>query len=157
MTSSHTTHFLSEVEDLSAEIPVGKLAYLQERTRNNLYHFVLSKFLESEATRGLTKAQLARRIHCDPAQLNRLLGAPGNWTIDTISDLLAGIAAEELNPDSSSLIVPEQRNYTGPDWLRVLPIEATTTTTNVHGIDLVSANDTWTGSRPTTDVELSDS
>src|SRR5947209_2537173 len=39
-----------------------------------------------------------------PEVITRLLGAPGNWTLETISDLLLGIAGEELEPTSSSLL-----------------------------------------------------
>jgi len=107
------THSLSEVVATSGPIPEGKLAYLQERQRNNLYSFILKKFLE----RGISKADLARRINYDPARITRLLGAPGNWTLDTISDLLVGVAGEELVPASRSLQNISPQNYM-PEWLR---------------------------------------
>lgn len=112
MTTYPPEHFLFEISDPGAPIPTGKLAYLQERLRNNLYSFVVAKFVEHQKT-GLTKAVLARRIGCDPGRLSKLLGAPGNWTIGTISDLLVGIGAEELVLDSESLIGRQPRNYTG--------------------------------------------
>ncbi len=95
MTTYRRTHFLFEIADPDAPIPAGKLEYLQERLRNNLYNFIVSKFLERHENYGLTQAALARRIGCDPGRLSKLLGAPGNWTIGTISDLLVGISAEE--------------------------------------------------------------
>lgn len=100
--NTQPTPLLSEFEQ-GLPIPEGELAYFRERTRNRLYNFVVSKFLEREAADNLTKADLARRINQRPERVNRLLGAPENWTIDTISDLLVGIAAEELDPASSSL------------------------------------------------------
>lgn len=112
MTTSRQTSFLSEIASENSRIPEGKLAFLQERLRNNLYDLVITKFLERE-TGGFTKAQLSRRIGYDPARISRLLGAPGNWTIATVSDLLVGIAAEELIPASESLIDRPVRNYTG--------------------------------------------
>ena len=84
-------------------IPHGTLAYLRERTRNQLFELVIAKFIEAQA-KGLTKARLARRIHRSRQRINDLLGAPGNWTIDTVSDLLAGIAGEELTPSSSKIV-----------------------------------------------------
>jgi hypothetical protein len=42
----------------------------------------------------ISKADLARRIGRKPEQISRWLGAAGNWTIDTVSDLLLGMSAE---------------------------------------------------------------
>jgi len=107
--------FLSEI--ISGErIPPGKLAFFQARTRNRLYDFVMGKFAEREAA-GLTRAELARRIGKKPEQISRLLGAPGNWTTDTASDLLLGIAGEELNFSSSSLANRKPVNFTARDSL----------------------------------------
>ena len=99
--------------DLTSDdaIPYGHLAYLQERTRNQLFQFILKKFIEAEA-RGLTKAKLARRMHRSPEVITRLLGSPGNWTISTISDLLAGIADEELTPSAVKIIGYPRRTKT---------------------------------------------
>lgn len=104
--------------DLASDdaIPHGRLAYLQARTRNQLFEFILSKFLKAEAG-GLTKAKLARRIHRSPEVITRLLGSPGNWTISTISDLLVGIADEELAPQSVKIMGHPRRNHNKPDWL----------------------------------------
>ena len=84
-------------------IPHRTLAYLQERTRNQLFELVLAKFIEAGA-KGLTQAKLARRIHRSRQNVSGLLGAPGNWTIDTVSDLLAGIAGEELASSSNKVV-----------------------------------------------------
>jgi len=65
-----------------------------------MYSFVVEKFLEQERNSGLTKAALARRLGKSPDRISRLLGAPGNWTIETVSELLLGIAGEELIPHS---------------------------------------------------------
>ena len=117
VTTSQPTHFLFEMQSGDGPIPPGKLAYFQERLRNNIYHFVLTKFLEKERE-GLTKALVARRLGSDPAIVSRLLGAPGNWTLDTISNLLLGIAAEELEPASVSILNRAARNFVAPEWLK---------------------------------------
>ena len=119
MTSFQRENFWSDIADLEARIPEGKREYLRERLRNELYDFVLGKFLEQRNERGLTKAQLARRIGYDPAQLNRLLGAPGNWTLSTVSDLLAGIAGETLVPVSGALPGEKLRNASTGDLLNL--------------------------------------
>jgi hypothetical protein len=91
-------------------IPLEKRAYFHARLRNRIYSFVLKKFTEKEKSEGLTKAELARRIGRKPEIITRLLGAPGNWTLETISDLLLGIAGEELDMTSSSLLNRIPRN-----------------------------------------------
>lgn len=112
MTSSLPTTFLSEIAEGDHVISENTLAYLQERAKMRLYDYIVRKFLEREED-GLTRAQLARRIGKSPEIVTRLLGAPGNWTIETVADLLVGIASEELKPDSESLIDRPKRNYAG--------------------------------------------
>lgn len=93
MTISQQTSFLSEI--LKGDpIPVGKLAYFRERLRNRLYEFVAREFLERQEREGLTRADVARRIRRRPEQVTRWLGAPGNWTLDTLSDLMLALALE---------------------------------------------------------------
>lgn len=116
MTSSQREQFWVEIEDLSSNIPIGKLEYMRERLRNDLYDFVFGKFLEEHEARGLTKADLARRLNRDPGQLNRLLGAPGNWTLGMVSDLLVGISGEALTPQSTKVPGPP-RNFAAHELL----------------------------------------
>lgn len=103
MTTSGKNTYLQEI--VSGEpIPKGKLAYFRGRLKYRLYNLVIEKFADMEKSQGLTKAELARRIGCKPEQITRRLGAPGNWTLDTVSDLLLGIAGEELVIDSRPLL-----------------------------------------------------
>jgi hypothetical protein len=112
----YQTRFLSELEagHDGPQIPLAKRAYFQERLRGRIFEFILGKFLQEQKT-GLNQAKLARRIGKTPDVINRWLGAPSNLTIDTISDLLLGIAAEELNPASSSLLGRAAVNYSHLD------------------------------------------
>lgn len=114
--STYQTHFLSEIRS-GEPIPEGKLAYLRERTKNRIYNYILKRFLQKESEEGFTRAELARRIGRRPEVITRILGAPGNWTLDTVSDLLVGICAEELEPCSAPLLDRSPRNYMGPDWI----------------------------------------
>jgi hypothetical protein len=91
-------------------IPVGKRAYFQERLRIRIFNFLLGKFLQAQK-QGLNKNILAKRIDRSPEVINRWLGAPSNLTLDSISDLLLGIAAEELEPASSSPLSQVANNY----------------------------------------------
>jgi len=84
---------LSEIAE-GAPIPAATLAYFQERLRNRLHQLVLREFVRQEGANGLTKAALALRLGKRPEQITRWLGAPGNWTLDTVSDLLLGMGLE---------------------------------------------------------------
>ncbi|MFA4994672.1 MAG: hypothetical protein WC521_05145 [Bdellovibrionales bacterium] len=97
------TSFLSEILDEKAEIPEGKLAYFRERLRHRLYDFIVSGFLEKERNNRLTRSDLARRIHKSREQITRWLASPGNWEIDTISDLTLAIFCGELKELSAPL------------------------------------------------------
>jgi transcriptional regulator with XRE-family HTH domain len=108
-------HFLSEIEQ-GERIPAGKLAYLAERARNRFYDFILGKF-EAAERKGFTQAELAKRIGKTPPQINRMLGAPGNWTIETICALLVGICGEEIEPASRTLLGRSERNMQKPEWM----------------------------------------
>lgn len=98
-------------------IPEAKRAYFQARLRNRLFNFIVEKFLR-EQQRGLTKAALARRIGKTPDVVNRWLGAPSNLTLDTVSDLLLGISAEELKPETSLLLNQRPPNFLHADWIK---------------------------------------
>jgi len=106
------------------EIPSPTRAYFQQRLRNRIFNFLLEKFAAAQKD-GLTKAALARRIGKSPEVINRWLGIPSNLTIDSVSDLLLGIMAEELEPQASSPLRAVQHNYSHFEELRfsVLPSE----------------------------------
>jgi hypothetical protein len=118
MPTSQIPSMLSELAT-GLPIPLEKRAYFHARVLNNFYQFVLQKFLEEERAGRLTKAELARRIERRPEVVSRLLGAPGNWGLETATDLLLGIAAEELKPASSPLLGRSPRNYDHWESLKV--------------------------------------
>ena len=93
------------------------LGYLNERVRNSFYDYVLRRFHAAAERDGLTKARLAKRLGIAPARVTRLLGAPGNWTLDTVSELLVGICREELRPQSESYLERAPRNFQSNDML----------------------------------------
>ena len=95
-----TSQIPSMLSELAAglPIPLEKRAYFHARVLNSFYQFVIQKFLEEERAGRLTKAELARRIERRPEVVSRLLGAPGNWGLETATDLLLGICGEECSP-----------------------------------------------------------
>ena len=70
------------------------LGYFRARLKNGLHQLVLTEFLKLVANKGFSRADLARRIGKRPEQITRLLGAPGNWELDTVSDLLLAMGYE---------------------------------------------------------------
>jgi hypothetical protein len=128
------TQFLAEIADPLAPIPQGKLAYFETRVRHAFYDYVISKFREKEKE-GLTKAALARRIGRDAALVNRYLATPNNWTIDTATILLLGIAAEELQPSSTPVAGRAPQNF-DPYIAADQPFASAAPTTFRHGATL---------------------
>lgn len=92
------------------QIPEATRIYFQERLKNRFFEFLLGRFLEQQK-HGLTKAKLARRIGKTPDIVNRWLAAPSNLTLETASDLLLGIKAEELEMGATSLLDRQPTNY----------------------------------------------
>ncbi len=90
MTTSQQTTSLSNPHG-NARIPVGTFGYFRSRNRNRIYDLVLGEFVRS----GISQADLAQRMGRTPEVVCRWLGTPGNWTVDTISDLLFAIGGGE--------------------------------------------------------------
>ncbi len=112
MNTSLKKPFLSEVFD-GEKIPLGTLSYFRERFRDRLYDLVMEEFLKQDAESGLTRAEVARRIGRRPEQITRWFGAPGNWTLETVSDLLLAVAKSEPNVTLMPLQGRAVRNYRG--------------------------------------------
>ena len=112
MTTSRKTSSLSRPKD-DERIPLATVGYFRARNRNKAYDAIVREFLAS----GVTKATIARRLGKRPEVVGRLLGAPGNWTLDTVSDLLLAISGSEVDYDISSPFDRPQRNYESPDWI----------------------------------------
>lgn len=97
-----------------------------------MYELVVSEFQKSR----ITKATLARRLGKRPEIISRLLGAPGNWTLNTVSDLLFAISGGEPEYGVRHPLREPPRNYIEPEWATALSLEArrtpTTTTTTAE-------------------------
>ena len=82
--------FLTPPRD-GQKTPFVTLAYFRQRQRDRLFDLVHAEFRKS----GLTQAELALRMGRRPELISRMLGAPGNWRLDTVSDLLFAISSDE--------------------------------------------------------------
>jgi hypothetical protein len=68
--------------------------YYRQRNKNRLFEKIVLLFAEEAERNGVTKKQIAERLKSDPAQITRWLSAPGNLTLDSISDILLALGAE---------------------------------------------------------------
>lgn len=135
MSTSAKPHFLSEILE-GKPIPKGKLAFFQERFRDHLYELVVSEFLKREQTGALTKAAVAQRLGKDPSQITRWLGAPGNWELDTVSDLLLAIAQAEpaisLTPLAAKAVSVARADLNSPLTRSTVPPTPTYTVKSIN-------------------------
>jgi hypothetical protein len=115
-----TSQKISLASELESHLPLSEKtkAYFRERIRNQFYNLVAQEYIRERDTNSLTQAHVARRLGRSPVQINRWLGTPGNWTLDTISDLLLAISGSELHPTCSKVQVASKRNDLGPEWLQ---------------------------------------
>lgn len=110
MNTSRKNPFLSTILD-GEVIPLGTLSYFRERFRDRLYDLVMEEFLKQDAEAGLTRAEVARRIGRRPEQITRWFSAPGNWTLETVSDLLLAVARSEVDVTLMPLKGRAVRNF----------------------------------------------
>lgn len=87
--------------------------YFRARLRTRLYDLIARKYAEKRRTGEISQRGLAQRIRRRPEVINRLLAGPGNWTLDTVSDLLLGIGPEELDMSASPILGRAARNESG--------------------------------------------
>ena len=143
MISSQRKSILYEVLRGEA-IPSRTLTYFRRRLSNRLHSLVLEEFARLEAEKKINKAELARRIGRAPELITRWLGGPGNWTTDTLSDLMLGMGCEpdltvkhlkqaserKETPATLRLITSAQPHATGEEPVLVKQLDAMKQTTS---------------------------
>jgi hypothetical protein len=73
------------------EIAIGTLAYFRSRLKRRFYDLIIETFEKS----GLTQVSLAKRLGLGPDRICRVLGGPGNLTLETVSDILFAMGGAE--------------------------------------------------------------
>jgi hypothetical protein len=123
MTISLVTSYQFNLADRD-RINIGVLAYMRERNRGHVYNIVIGEFERS----GISKAVLASRLGKAPEVISRWLGAPGNWTMDTVSDLLFAMSGAEPQYAINYPLAQQNINLTEPtpihgqqDFLEAVP------------------------------------
>lgn len=94
------------------DIPSSDLAYVKTRNRLDAFNVVSDEFRRSR----LSKKELARRLKMDPGRLTKLLGAPGNWTLDTAAILLWAMSGARIVYTRDYPLAKPRRNDTKPPF-----------------------------------------
>lgn len=87
MTTSLSEQLKSVVSLEDGPIPPGVLGYFDGASKDEAFDLILSLFQRLAKEKGITRAFLARRTGKSPEQITRLLSAPGNWTLETYTQL----------------------------------------------------------------------
>lgn len=101
------------------------LFYYRQRTKNRMHDLVLGRIAElADQGRPITRREIGEAIGRHPEQISRWLASPGNWTLETVSDLLLALGMEldadaapiecELRQDSASETCHVHLGSTGP-------------------------------------------
>lgn len=97
----------------SAPISATTKAYFRARNQHRAHALVIDAFARS----GITQAQLARRCRKRPEVISRILGEPGNWTLNTFSDIIFAISGGEPAYSIEHPLDAPPRNQDAPAWL----------------------------------------
>jgi hypothetical protein len=135
MSTSPTTFALSKPSGREP-IPNGVLEYFRTRNRMRVFSLVQREFEKQ----NITQSELAARINKGTDRVCHLLGAPGNWTLDTVSDLLFAMSGAEVDYQARYPLDLMPRNMTAPEWL--INFEPTQKNINQTSVSLVDARQT---------------
>ena len=76
---------ITSLED--TQISPVLFGYFHSTVRNEAHDELTRIFKEENERHGVTRAFLGRRIGKSPEQITRWMGSPGNWTLDTLTNL----------------------------------------------------------------------
>ena len=111
ITSKKTTTMYKPID--GEKIPDWTVSYFRQRNKNRVHSLILSELKKA----GVSQAELARRLGKKPDVICRWIGAAGNWTLDTVSDLLFAINGNEVDYSTCDPFHKIIRNYKGPEWV----------------------------------------
>lgn len=94
------------------KVPEGTLGFVKSKLRNDLYNLIVAAFRRS----GLTQAELALRLGKRPEIISRNLGAPGNYTIDTVAEMLFAINGNFVAASENDAL-SKSKDFDMPAWL----------------------------------------
>lgn len=79
---------------MSEQIPKAALKYAALSLQADVYRVLVYTFAKKAATDGLTLDIMAARLGWKVAKLEKLFAAPGDWTLDIISDIALSMECE---------------------------------------------------------------
>lgn len=88
------------------KIDTFSLNYIRARNKNAAHSLMLDLVCAS----GMTRAELARMLGKNPAQITRWLGNTGNITLNTLSDLIFAASGSVVNFTHSDPWVAQKSN-----------------------------------------------
>ncbi len=106
------------------------IAYYRRRYENCCFEKLVAWIAEECQKQQITKKDLAERMGKDPGQVSRLLSAPSNLTLNTISDLLLAFDAEAEPPE---IVLFKDRS--APNYIHPLIARVTQTKVAVHKLE----------------------
>lgn len=117
---------------LAETISGSDFAYIRTRNRLAAFDAVRNEFARS----GMTQKELAGKLgNVDRGRLSKILGAPGNWTLDTVAELLWAISGARVLYTLDYPLNKARRNDTKPAFAeRQLPFSATIDVT-AHSVE----------------------
>lgn len=124
--------------------------YYRARNKNRVFEKLVSFFAAEAERTGITKKALAEMLDRDPAQITRWLSAPGNLTLDSISDLLLALGAE-MDYDVAKFSERGLSNFTHP-FMPPAQITPSSTSIAANVVTLSSNLEMVSGSVQTTSV-----
>jgi hypothetical protein len=87
--------------------------YMRGRNRRRFFSLVHRELEKS----GISRLELSNRMGRGMDRVSHLLAAPGNWTLDTLQDLLFSISGAEPKDEVEYPLDRPARNSTRPEWL----------------------------------------
>lgn len=112
MTTSPITQVLSKPHGREP-IPASVFAYLETRNRMRAFSLVHQEFGDA----GISQTDLAARMVKGTDRICQLLGAPGNWTLDTLCDFVFAIRGGIVRYSIEYPLDKARRNQRFPAWL----------------------------------------
>jgi len=108
-------------------------SYFEQRFRNRIYEVVIKAVEQAARENKWKRKDLAERIAKKPSQLTKWLAGPGNWTLDTISNLLFAIDAELDFHVSPFAKKSKSNEFHDLNWSVVPPAKETSKTVDTTG------------------------
>nr|WP_306267616.1 helix-turn-helix transcriptional regulator [Pararhizobium sp. IMCC3301] len=94
-------------------VKLGLLGYARQNLRNRAFNLLHKEIRAAE----LSQVEICRRTGKDKSQLSRILGAPNNITLDTLSDLFLAITGKQLDIRLFSEDEDQKANFDTQAWL----------------------------------------